>query len=108
MRCPLRLKQAGFLQHELGHARYLIDVYGFDVYHGTGGGTIEIMEDGTPVAGSRFMRGDRVIHNTVEGLMVYSTRERGMMNTEWTFMDRYSAICLNLIFDKSLVLWLND
>lgn len=88
---------SGFLQHELGHARYLIDVYGFDVYHGTAGGTIEIMENGVLVAGSSFMKGQTITHNSVQGLIVHETVEKGMMNTDWTFMDRYSAICLNMI-----------
>jgi hypothetical protein len=88
---------SGFLQHELGHARYLIDVYGFDVYHGTAGGTIEIMENGELVAGSRYMQGTTLINGGVAGIRVHQTEEKGMMNTDWTFMDRYSAVCMNLI-----------
>jgi hypothetical protein len=88
---------SGFLQHELGHARYLVDVYGFNVYHGTAGGMIEIMENGVLVAGSDFMPGRGVKYNSVHGLIVHETVEKGMMNADWTYMDRYSAICMNLI-----------
>jgi hypothetical protein len=88
---------SGYLQHELGHARYLVDVYGFNVYHGTAGGTIEIMEDGVLVAGSKFLPGQSIISNNVRGLRIHETVEKGMMNTDWTFMDRYSAICMNMI-----------
>lgn len=88
---------SGFVQHELGHARYLIDVYGFDVFHGTSGGTIEIMENGGLVAGSTFMPGGSIVYNNVSGIRVHETVEIGMMGSDWTFMDRYGAICLNLI-----------
>jgi hypothetical protein len=88
---------SGFLQHELGHARYLIDTYGFNVYHGTAGGTIDITEDGRPVANSKYMPGTPINFNGINGIRVHETEEKGMMNSDWTFMDRYGAICMNLI-----------
>ncbi|MCP4219826.1 MAG: hypothetical protein GY765_34660, partial [bacterium] len=88
---------SGFLQHELGHARYLIDLHGFNVHHGTAGGTIDIRENGALVAGSSYMQGVGISYNNVAGIRVQDTVEKGMMNSEWTYMDRYSAICLNLI-----------
>ena len=78
----------GSLLHELGHARYLIDVYGFNV-HDTGGNTVAIRENGQLVAGSTYM--------PRTGDAVYYTPVNGLMNGTYTFVDRYSAPALNLI-----------
>lgn len=94
---------SGFLQHELGHARYLIDVYGFDVYHCPDGYRIDIMEDGELVAGSMYMPGDNANSNGVNVLKVHETEEKGMMGTDWTFLDRYSAVCMNLVTGQRAV-----
>ena len=58
--------------HELGHARYLTDVYGFDVL------------DQAPA----FVSALGVTH---------ATQFQGLMNRDFTFIDRYSAAALNRI-----------
>lgn len=75
----------GSLFHELGHARYLIDVYGFNVHDDGNGSTIGIRENGQLA--------------TSLGLIPenYYTSIRGLMNSQYTYIDRYSAACLNLI-----------
>ena len=48
----------GSLLHELGHARYLIDTYGFDVHntaHNGGWDSVQIYEGSTYVGGSSYM-----------------------------------------------------
>ena len=67
------------LLHELGHARYLTDIYAFDVRNAPPGNTINI-------AGYAPPKGT-----------VYSSPEVGLMNRAHTFIDRYSAIALNFI-----------
>jgi hypothetical protein len=64
--------------HELGHARYLTDVYAFSVGHQPPGRTIEVA--GVPQLSD-----------------VYRTPEQGLMNRDYTFIDRYSAVALNRI-----------
>lgn len=86
---------SGFVQHELGHARYLVDVYGFRVTHGTEA-LIEITEAGEPVAGSEYMPGSEIVTPDGDGTRVYATQQ-GLMNTDWTFVDRHSAGALNRI-----------
>jgi hypothetical protein len=63
--------------HELGHARYLTDVYAFDVLRGTGH-TVSI--PGLSATGR-----------------LYETPEQGLMNRDYSWIDRYSAIALNRI-----------
>ncbi|MGZ7040810.1 MAG: CARDB domain-containing protein [Thermoanaerobaculia bacterium] len=77
------------LVHELGHARYLTDVYAWNVQNGAPAQTIDIMENGVPVVGSGLM--------PTSGTYVHFTPELGLMNQNYTFIDRYSAIALNLI-----------
>ena len=64
--------------HELGHARYLTDVYAFDVRSRAPANVVGIRE---------------LIGPTV----IYSSPEQGLMNRHHTFIDRYSAAALNLI-----------
>jgi len=66
------------LLHELGHARYLTDVYAFDVRHDPPRTVIEVAGVETAIAAWR-------------------TPELGLMNRQFTFIDRYSAIALNRI-----------
>jgi hypothetical protein len=86
---------SGFLQHELGHARYLKDVYGFNLAHGLS--KVEIREDGDLIAGTKYLPGQTIIQNGVAVLEVHQTIEKGLMNAQWRWMDRYSAIAMNLI-----------
>jgi hypothetical protein len=44
----------GSLLHELGHARYLIDNYGYNVHAGADGKNIGITENGIPIAGTNI------------------------------------------------------
>lgn len=87
---------SGFLQHEMGHARYLVDVYGLDVYQGTSGDSISILEGGLPVVGSRFMPGVQTTFNGDPGTRVYQAQQ-GLMHDDWTYLDRHSAGALNRI-----------
>ncbi len=86
---------SGFLQHELGHARYLLDVYGFNVAHGLS--WIDIKEKGQLIAGTQYLPGNKIITSGTEVLEVHQTIEKGLMNVQWKWMDRYSAIAMNLI-----------
>lgn len=63
---------APLIIHELGHARYLTDVYGFDLL------------DAPPA----FVDALGVTH---------ATQFQGLMNRDFTFIDRYSAAALNRI-----------
>lgn len=63
---------APLIIHELGHARYLTDVYGFDLL------------DQPPA----FVNVLGVTH---------ATQFQGLMNRDFTFIDRYSAAALNRI-----------
>ncbi len=87
----------GALVHELGHARYLVDVYAFRVYHGVAGEIVEIQENGINIAGTKYMPGSTIIYNGERGLVLFRTPLQGLMNATWTYMDRYSAVAMNLI-----------
>lgn len=88
----------GSLLHELGHARFLIDVYGFNVKDGVWtptaildrGSNVTIMEGGQLVAGSAYMP-------IVEWEHVFYTPMPGLMGSAYDFVDEYSAAALNLI-----------
>jgi hypothetical protein len=64
--------------HEIGHARYLTDVYAFDLRHVPPENVVSIAE----LAPNGY---------------VFYTPEQGLMNRNYTFLDRYSAAALNLI-----------
>jgi hypothetical protein len=95
----------GVMFHEVGHARYLIDLYAFDVFHDQAanwldtprgrrlqsGWWIDIREDGELVAGSKYMP-----FRTQNG-EVYRNPEQGLMNRGYGRIDRYSAVALNRI-----------
>jgi hypothetical protein len=90
---------SGYLQHEVGHARSMIDVYGFQVMHGTGGSRVDIAENGQPVAGSPYMPGAPLISNGSQGLLLHKYNYEGLMGTTqgWLFLDRHSAGAWNRI-----------
>lgn len=79
----------GSLLHELGHARYLIDLYGMNVHDNGSGNTVGIMENGQLIVGTPYM--PRM------GDAVYLTPFRGLMNGQYTWVDEYSTAALNLI-----------
>jgi hypothetical protein len=70
------------LIHELGHARYLTDVYAWNVQSVSPHHTIDILDFAEP---------------RMSGSYVHKTAERGLMTDEMTYIDRYSAIALNRI-----------
>jgi hypothetical protein len=81
------------LIHELGHARYLVDNYGFNVHQdpsGTGRDGIPLSENGANIVGTPFLP-------MVGSDAVYFTHQRGLMNGDYDFMDLYGARALNLI-----------
>ena len=79
----------GSLFHELGHARYLVDVYGFNVHYTPASANIKIKEGGQLVAGSSYMP-------MVSGDQVFRTPFSGLMASVYTSFDEYSAITYNL------------
>lgn len=79
----------GSLLHELGHARYLIDLYGFNVHEDGSGSTIAITENGQLIAGTDYMPN--------QGGAVFWMPIKGLMNGQYTYIDSYSAAALNLI-----------
>lgn len=74
----------GSLMHELGHARYLIDLYGFNIHDDGTGNTIDILENGELIV-PRYLP------------LNYYTPKTGLMNGQYTFVDPYSPACMNLI-----------
>lgn len=87
----------GSLIHELGHARYLIDVYGFNIHTSAGDTTVvAIKENGQYIAGTPYM--------PVAGGAVHLTNFNGLMNSNYTYVDEYSAAALNLIVGHRAVL----
>ncbi|HEY3500948.1 MAG TPA: CARDB domain-containing protein [Polyangiaceae bacterium] len=81
------------LIHELGHARYLVDNYGFNVHQdpsGLGRDGIPHLEGGASIVGTPFLP-------MVTADTVYATHQHGLMNTERDFVDEYSVFALNRI-----------
>ncbi len=93
--------------HELGHARYLIDVYAFDVLHGVRGDSVAIQENGDSIVGTARLPSLGKISSTnsmgiqEEGEILHRTALTGLMNStssrNYDHMDRYSAAAMNLI-----------
>ena len=83
---PTNIFYVGYaIVHELGHARYLADVYGWNVYDAPPSYLIRIREEGQPITGTFIPeKGHR-------------TSQQGLMNEHYTFLDRFSAAALNLI-----------
>ncbi len=83
----------GSLMHELGHARYLIDNYGFNVHQdatGTQRDGIPHTENGASIVGTPFLP-------MVSSDAVYYTHQSGLMSGEHLFMDTYGALAMNRI-----------
>lgn len=82
----------GSLPHELGHARYLIDTYGFDVHNTSSHASVQILENGVPVAGSAYMpfvAFGEVLYYNKYGMMMSGGYDQG-----WS---EYDAGALNRI-----------
>lgn len=75
----------GSLLHELGHARYLIDNYGFDVQD-----SVPLTEEGVPVSGSKYLP-------YISGQYTYISPHQGLMHHTYDYIDRYSTYALNRI-----------
>jgi hypothetical protein len=74
--------------HELGHARYLVDVYAWDVRH----------------APPYFVVDVPGVVPVEAGGLVHRTPEQGLMNKHYSFIDRYSAMAMNRIAGRRAVL----
>ena len=81
----------GSLLHELGHARYLIDSYGFNVHAGAGGINIGITENGTPIVGTKYLP------YAAWDCVHYNDYDDGLMSGGYTKVDAFVAFCLNRI-----------
>ncbi|MBN1351129.1 hypothetical protein JXJ21_17035 [candidate division KSB1 bacterium] len=79
----------GSLLHELGHARYLIDLYGFNVHDDVSGTNIKIEENGAKIVGTEYMP---LISGAVHWCPI-----KGLMNGQYSYVDEYSAAAFNLI-----------
>ena len=88
---------AGFLIHELGHARYLIDTYTYRVQHVPPVRTVEITENGKLVIGTELMPADQLIFNGIKGFNAFTSPDNGLMGTNYGRIDRHSAAAMNLI-----------
>ncbi len=86
----------GSLLHELGHARYLIDLYGFNVHDNGSGSTVAIKENDQLIVGTEYM--------PLTGDAVHYTPIKGLMNGQYTFVDQYSTVALNLIAGHRAIL----
>lgn len=79
--------------HEMGHARYLVDIYAWNVMHRRSSEfQIEIREHGQSIVGTYIPESG------------FRTPEQGLMNEHYTFIDRYSAITLNQIAGRRAVM----
>lgn len=80
------------LIHELGHARYLIDSYGFDVHNTGQHHSVQVYEGDTYVAGSEYLP------FIAWGEVLYYNKSGGVMSGSYGFQwSPYEAAALNLI-----------
>jgi len=78
------------LIHELSHARYLDDTYGFNVHDNGSGNTVAIQENGKLIVGTDYMP-------FIAWDAVYYTAENGLTGWGATLPGRYDTMALNLI-----------
>ncbi|HXK16436.1 MAG TPA: carbohydrate-binding domain-containing protein [Polyangiaceae bacterium] len=88
----------GSLIHESQHARYLLDNYGFNVHDSPTGGrdVIDVLENGASIVGTPFLP-------QVASDAVYFNHQPGMMNGDYSFIDQYGTMALNLIAGRRAV-----
>lgn|GEM_PF-1191742 len=80
------------LLHELGHARYLIDCYGFDVHNTASHHAVQVWEGSTYVAGSAYLP------FLAFGEVLYYNRSGGVMTGPYGFQwSPYEARALELL-----------
>jgi len=79
------------LFHELGHARYLHDVYLYDVHYGNSDGEmyIRIKEEGQYIGNTKYMP-------VLAYEMVHDSYYKGLMSNDYTKFDEYCAVLYNL------------
>src|SRR5205085_5482781 len=82
--------------HELGHARYLLDVYAFAVQDVPPRYRVDIKENGSSVVGT-LMPGAPTVNNNAQGFREYESADSGLMASDYTWIDRQSAAAMNLI-----------
>ena len=110
---PFYIEQS--LVHELGHARYLIDSYGFNVHDSDASNpTIMIYEGGTLITGTPYLpwfwTGDMVYQNTYGGVMtgpygfVWGPYEAAMLAR----IDNVRACCGNMNSPGNIGVFLQD
>jgi len=91
---PLNNFYVGYASlHELGHARYLVDIYAWNVRQQSPHFVIDIQENGVPIAGTYVPTG-----------LAHRTAEQGFMQEHYTYIDRYSAIALNFLAGRRAVM----
>ena len=95
----------GSLMHELGHARYLIDAYGFNVVDGASDPRVTVTHSGTPITGTPYLPRsypwfDHVLinHDGMGGVF------DGLMGSSFNVkVDRYSTAAMNLIAGRRAI-----
>ncbi len=93
--------------HELGHQRYLLDVYQTRVYSGRPAHRIEVTENGESIVGTYLpiiATGQKTINGqTYTEYLIREPPMDGLMIQDYTFIDRYSAGALNRIAGQRAV-----
>ncbi len=89
----------GSLLHELGHARYLVDVYGFNVMDRADAPRVRVTLNGRPVAGTPHLPRTWQWWDHVFYFAGWDRNSpfQGLMNSDYRKIDRYSAAALNRI-----------
>jgi hypothetical protein len=86
--------------HELYHARYAVDNYGFNIHANPGHltrDTIHVTEGGVSIVGTRYLP-------QVREDMVYETRQQGLMSDHGKrWIDTYAAMAWNQIKGRRAV-----
>ncbi len=107
----------GSLLHELGHARYLIDTYGFDVHntaHNGGYDSVQIWEGSTYVGGSSYMpyiAWGEVLYYNKHGKMMSGGYDEGWSEYDAGALNRIAgqrACCGNYNAPGNIGVFLND
>ncbi|MBP9902235.1 MAG: Ig-like domain-containing protein [Verrucomicrobia bacterium] len=94
----------GSLIHELGHARYLIDGYGFNVGDTADNPRVFVQHNGQPIGGTPWLPRSYPwwdhVHIMQSGV---GNPFDGLMGSYYTSIDRYSAVALNRIAGRRAV-----
>ncbi|HPD32617.1 MAG TPA: CARDB domain-containing protein [Phycisphaerae bacterium] len=104
----------GSLLHELGHARYLIDTYGFDVHNTSSHHSVQIYEGSVYVAGSSYMpflAWGEVLYYNKYGKMMSGGYDQGWSEYDAGALNRIAgqrACCGNYNAPYNIGAFLND